>query len=187
MKWWFSIINAWNPLLINYCPWNLKNHLKIHVDCEFGVPKYSNQPAWAICCCCYIISKIIGYSKIGKIVPLQVVNFEIISSIWGAGNQRVGLTFLKLHFFRGTSDLLWEMSEHDWKNSWFTSKNSTNPKLPSQKSYIFRFRVNHISHTHSRPKSSIYYRRLSWNSACDSFGAWILKKVEIIIRDTGYR
>ena len=78
-----------------------------------------------------------------------------------------------------------EMSEHDWKNTWFTSMNSTNPKLPSQKSYIFRFRVNHISHTHSRPKSSIYYRRLSWNSACDSFGAWILKKVEIIIRDTG--
>ena len=101
MKWWFSIINAWNPLLINYCPWNLKNHLKIHVDCEFGVPKSSNLPAWAICCCCYIISKIIGYSKIGKIVQLQVVNFEIISSIWGADNQRVGLTFLKLHFFEG--------------------------------------------------------------------------------------
>ena len=74
MKWWFSIINAWNPLLINYCPWNLKNHLKIHVDCEFGVPKYSNLPAWAICCCCYIISKIIGYSKIGKIASCEFWN-----------------------------------------------------------------------------------------------------------------
>ena len=86
--------------------------------------------------------------------------------------------------FMGNFRMLWDV--RTWLEKYLIHIDELyQSKTSKSKSYIFRFRVNHISHTHSRPKSSIYYRRLSWNSACDSFGAWILKKVEIIIWDTG--